>query len=370
MKTAWAWALWGLAVLFVIAFGTFSSTHFALGAPDPATHEARVLAVAADLSSITVARLAPDSGRPQALQVISAAGTSKAAQALHAELQARPPLAAGDLVRIADQPASSTTPAAVSLESPPITAAVRGVTLLGAALLLLGFGWAVLGKKLPCLVVGMDGRTSNSKSQLAIWFTVVMATYLATLWLRFCVSGNLLLGAITIPNNLLLLSGMSAFSFAGAKAITQGKQNALAAAGDTNKMKIQKPGEASLSDLVQDDSGSADFGDTQMLFVAVIAAITYLVQVFIYLGAIDLHANVTLPDVDSTLLAAFGLGQGAYLAKKAASGPNPTPPPAPTANATRKAPPRAAAHAAAAHAAAAPPRAAAAAAEDRLGAEA
>jgi hypothetical protein len=37
-----------------------------------------------------------------------------------------------------------------------------------------------------------------------------------------------------------------------------------------------------------------------------------------YVGAISLTATTSLPDVDTTILSTFGLGQGAYLAKKAA----------------------------------------------------
>jgi hypothetical protein len=55
-----------------------------------------------------------------------------------------------------------------------------------------------------------------------------------------------------------------------------------------------------------------------MLVVTFIAVATYLVLVFHFLGTIETAKAISLPDVDTTLLAAFGLGQGAYLAKKAA----------------------------------------------------
>jgi hypothetical protein len=46
------------------------------------------------------------------------------------------------------------------------------------------------------------------------------------------------------------------------------------------------------------------------------AVTVYLVQVFCFLGSIELLTVVTIPDVDTTILALFGLGQGAYLTKK------------------------------------------------------
>jgi hypothetical protein len=42
----------------------------------------------------------------------------------------------------------------------------------------------------------------------------------------------------------------------------------------------------------------------------------HLLTVVGFLGSRELHRALTLPDVDSTVLAAFGLGQGAYLVKK------------------------------------------------------
>jgi len=42
----------------------------------------------------------------------------------------------------------------------------------------------------------------------------------------------------------------------------------------------------------------------------------YLALVFKFLGSIELLRVVTLPDVDTTILATFGLGKGAYFAKR------------------------------------------------------
>lgn len=70
--------------------------------------------------------------------------------------------------------------------------------------------------------------------------------------------------------------------------------------------------------LVQNDLGGFDFGDFQMLVVTLLAIAMYLILILHFLSSIEFRTTVTLPDVDSTVLAAFGLGQGAYLAKKAA----------------------------------------------------
>jgi len=53
-----------------------------------------------------------------------------------------------------------------------------------------------------------------------------------------------------------------------------------------------------------------------MLAVTLVAVVMYLTLVFHFLESIEFLKTVSLPDVDSTILAGFGLGQGAYLAKK------------------------------------------------------
>jgi hypothetical protein len=81
----------------------------------------------------------------------------------------------------------------------------------------------------------------------------------------------------------------------------------------------QTPGQESFfADLVQNDIGGFDFGDFQMLVVTFVAVVMYLVPIFHFLGSIEFLKTTSLPDVNTTILAGFGLGQGAYLMKKAA----------------------------------------------------
>ena len=165
------------------------------------------------------------------------------------------------------------------------------------------------------LIEGLDHRYSNSQFQIAIWFWVVMATYLAVVYLRVAQAGWEFFGFVSIPRNLLLLSGMSALTFGTARAITTTKTNAALAGGKANP----KPdGEPNIwTDLVKNDTGDVDIGDFQMLVVTLLAVGMYLALTYHFLGAIEARASVDLRDVDSTILASFGLGQGAYLTKKA-----------------------------------------------------
>ena len=165
------------------------------------------------------------------------------------------------------------------------------------------------------LITGQDGRYSNSKSQMALWFFVVIATYLATVYLRVSRIGWDPFGGVNIPDNLLLLSGMSALTFGGAKGITTAKVDAAVAQGIANP---KPPGQPHFwRDLIQNDVGSFDLGDFQMFVVTLLAVGMYLAAILHFLGLLAVSDAVKLPDVDTTILATFGLSQGAYLTKKA-----------------------------------------------------
>lgn len=166
-------------------------------------------------------------------------------------------------------------------------------------------------------LVGADNRYSKSQCQLAIWFSAVAVAYGATVVLRIVYLGGDFIGGVSVTPNLIALTGLSALSFGGARAITIGKVNAASVGGAAPKAPAAK---ASLvRDLVSNDNGDPDLGDFQMILITVVAVGIFVAEVFHFLGALELAKVTTLPDIDTTLLASFGISQGAYLAKKAAS---------------------------------------------------
>ncbi len=174
---------------------------------------------------------------------------------------------------------------------------------------------------------GQDGRLSNSKTQVSLWFILWISAYAATFILRW-MGRDHFLGNIATPTNLLALSGLSGLTFAGAQGITANKAAAYRAAhpqaanGDAlpggKRNNSQAP--AALGDLIKDDAGNFDFGDFQMLVMVLIALVSYSIILYHFLGTMEARVSISLPDVDGTVLAAFGVGQGAYLTKKAATG--------------------------------------------------
>jgi Cu/Ag efflux protein CusF len=192
----------------------------------------------------------------------------------------------------------------------------RVLVLFGAAFAFWLVCFLLSGFHPQRLIMGEDGRFSNSKFQTVIWFGIVIISYLATLWLRARELGGDMLGGVNIPQNLFLLSGMSALTFTAAKGITVTKIQNAVAAGVANS-KSSATSASFWSDLTSNDSNQFDLGDFQMLAMTFLAVGVFAALVFHFLGSLEARTIVYLPDVDTTILASFGLGQGAYLTKKA-----------------------------------------------------
>lgn len=192
-------------------------------------------------------------------------------------------------------------------------------TLAGSVAGVLLFFRLMLRRKLRNLILGVDNRYSNSHFQIVMWFFTLIVTYIAVTILRGKVSIDFV-GGVGIPSNLLLLSGFSALTFATAKGITESKNQQAIQQNQTPKQPATEPHFP--TDLFQDDTGMVDMADFQMVVITILAVAVYTFQVYDFLGTIELHKDITLPDVDSTILATFGLGHGAYLAKKYVSGIN------------------------------------------------
>jgi len=189
---------------------------------------------------------------------------------------------------------------------------------LTVALLVLIAAAALATKGRPLMfLLGVDNRYSNSQCQIALWFGAVATVYLAANALRIAYLGWDFVGGVGLSQNLVALTGLSALTFGGAKVITAQKVAAAEQSGAPSpKVAAAQPN--ILTDLVQNDFGAADFGDFEMIMVALAAVMIFVLGSFHFLGALALQTQITLPDVDSTVLSGFGLGQGAYLVKKAA----------------------------------------------------
>jgi hypothetical protein len=226
-------------------------------------------------------------------------------------------MAVKDQVKLnVDDLASPTQVTSVAQISRPLGTGPVLLALFAALLALLAASLAVTGYRPQAFVIGVDNRYSNSQCQLTLWFGTLATVYAATVILRFLWLGPDFIGGVGVTGNVMALTGLSALSFGGAKVITTQKaddpKQAAAAPVDAAKPDL-------LHDLVQDASGRADLGDFQMILITLTAVAIFGLASFHFLTTLPVETATTLPDVDTTLLSGFGLGQGAYLLKKAAS---------------------------------------------------
>ncbi|SCY31271.1 hypothetical protein SAMN05216420_104204 [Nitrosospira sp. Nl5] len=192
----------------------------------------------------------------------------------------------------------------------------RWLSLIGAAVTLWILAYIFTRGHPTELYLGTDNRYSSSKFQTVLWFWLVISAYIAIVSHRIMAAGWNYVGGVDIPPNLLILSGISVLTFTAAKAITAGKVEKAAAEGKPDlKVSAAAP---QATDLISNDLNRTDLGDFQMVIITMLAVIIYAISAVEFMESIEFRRVVTMPDVDATLLSIFGLGQAAYLGKKAA----------------------------------------------------
>lgn len=201
-------------------------------------------------------------------------------------------------------------------QSKPVGRATRWWSLIGAMITLYILAYIFTRGRPSDLYLGTDNRYSSSKFQTVLWFGLVISAYIAIVSHRILAAGWSYVGGVDIPPNLLILSGISVLTFTAAKAITSGKVEKAVTEGRTEvKASADAP---QATDLICDDFQRTDLGDFQMVAITVLAVIIYAISAVEFMEQIEFRRAVTMPDVDATLLSIFGLGQAAYLGKKAA----------------------------------------------------
>ncbi|WP_146009621.1 hypothetical protein [Deinococcus planocerae] len=226
-----------------------------------------------------------------------------------------PVFEAGDGVQLTYEfPAAPATGMRVHRISPagaPTTLLTRGATLVLVLAALLVAVLALLPRGFKTLCTGKDGRMSNSQTQVALWFLMVIAAFLTTVILRVAYGGLSYATGVSIPENLLMLTGLSALVFVGARALTEAQTHR-----DPASKAEQDPRSAGVADLFHDDAGKFELSDFQMMVVTLIAVLAYALALLGWLDEVRFAAHTTLPDASGTILALFGVGQGAYLGRK------------------------------------------------------
>ncbi|KRA62036.1 hypothetical protein ASD89_23365 [Caulobacter sp. Root656] len=200
----------------------------------------------------------------------------------------------------------------------PVPALQRTIALATAFAVIAAFASLATAGRPWRFLVGNDNRMSNSQTQMALWFGVVAMVYGATLILRAWFLGWEFMGGIAMTANVLAMTGLSGLSFGAAKVVAVQKDaNAAATPGAAPAPPDPAP-RPRIADLVLNDYGAADLGDFQMILISSLATLIFAAASWEFLTMVDIVRATTLPDVDTALLGGFGVGQGAYLIKKAA----------------------------------------------------
>ena len=196
----------------------------------------------------------------------------------------------------------------------PVPTPQRIIALVGAFAVIAALAALATSGKPWRFLVGDDNRLSNSQTQLVLWFGVAAVVYGAALILRAWFLGWDFMGGISMTTNVLAMTGLSGLSFGAAKIVAVQKGPTVPAPTDTPAAPV-KP---RFTDLFLNDYGDADLGDFQMILISLAAAIIFACASWRFLTLLDIVQTTTLPDIDTALLGSFGVGQGAYLIKKAA----------------------------------------------------
>jgi hypothetical protein len=237
------------------------------------------------------------------------------------------------------------------------------VALAIGAVAALVYAWLVTGTatvpgrrpRILALVIGQDGRYSNSKLQAAGWMAVLLIAYVGTCWLRWRAGMSWDDATnVGLSDNLLAMAGLSAAAAAGAKLVTGTKTAnaetaprqaaaasqsppAQAAAGQPPPAQDPAAGQAPPAqaaagqpvlpiktmgkpnlrhDLFKNDKGEWDVGDAQMVLVAAASILLFAWNVWGTWSSLSLAGHVDLPHPTDALTFAFGGSLGGYLAKK------------------------------------------------------
>jgi len=324
----------GLSLLVAILFLS-TSVRVAQAASETPDYNVRVEAVATDQSSVDVL---DSKGALDHLVVKDTSLRDRVKQ-----------LQKGDLITLMFAPDADGHKELklFSVDATPATPRARVGVLISSVAICFLLYFLLSGLHPLRVIIGEDGRYSNSKFQIALWFAVLITTYIATIWLRAWYAGTEFFAGVNIPQNLLLISGMSVLTFGAAKGITTSKVEDAKANGIADPKNSANATANFFLDLTHSDGSKSaaapaaaatppqgaappapggsnvatqrqlDLGDLQMVVVTLLAVAVYFVLVFNFLGIINKTVTVSLPDVDTTILAAFGLGHGAYLTKKA-----------------------------------------------------
>ena len=185
---------------------------------------------------------------------------------------------------------------------------------ISAAVLVTSAAW--LGRTVKQNILGIlldnRGRYSLSQFQIVLW-TLVVLSLLSGVFFARVFGGVATPLNITIPNELLIVMGISVGSAATASAIKASK--------DLKDARIRTKDLPKFSQLYLAEEGSGpetiDVTRFQNFWLTLIVIVAYVATAVAYIAAQGTPAEITaLPPFDPTLLGLLGISHAGYLAGK------------------------------------------------------
>ncbi len=178
------------------------------------------------------------------------------------------------------------------------------IPLLFIVLLCFIYNRGLRKRSLSAIWKGYDGATSTSKLQFFLWTIAVLYAYIMIVNDAYFNHGVVTIG-LTIPQNLILAMGLSAVTMLAAKGIaSKYADTELIDKSDTSK-----------GGLFFDDDGYPDLAKIQLMAWTFVGIGIFLLKTLNDIMG-STGVSTQLPDIDGTLLALMGIGQGSYVGKK------------------------------------------------------
>ncbi len=179
------------------------------------------------------------------------------------------------------------------------------IPFLFIVLLCIIYHWGHREKKpIPTIWKGYDGATSTSKLQFLLWTVAALYAYIVIVVDAYY-NHNIVSIGLNIPQNLILAMGLSATTMLAAKGISSKY---------VDKEQIDKT-DTSKGGLFFDDDGYPDLAKIQLMAWTFVGIGIFLLKTLNDVVG-STGASAQLPDIDGTLLALMGIGQGSYVGKK------------------------------------------------------
>jgi len=186
---------------------------------------------------------------------------------------------------------------------------------VSALVLVVAAGW--IGRRAPHgnalgILIDSRGRFSLSQFQIALWTIVLLSlltgVFVARLLARIPQPLN-----IAIPNELLIVMGISVGSTAAAGAVKAGK--------DIRNVSILSKDQPKFAQVYLTEEGTGketvDITRFQNFWLTVIVVGAYVASVFTFIGATKtLGELASLPGFDKSLLTLLGISHAGYIAMK------------------------------------------------------